>query len=63
MKILKHGNTYKKMKCDNCNCVFKYTKADIKYILKDYSLAECCLIDNIECPECKNVIRIEEILK
>ena len=43
MKIIKHGNTYRKMKCPSCHCVYYFTRKD-------------CLIDGIEtltvCPEC-----------
>lgn len=43
MEIIEHGNTYRKMKCRNCHCVYYFTRKD-------------CLIDGIEtltvCPEC-----------
>lgn len=51
MKILKHGNTLKKAKCDRCNCEFEYRQIDIKvnpYQYKGIQYVESFL----QCPEC-----------
>lgn len=57
MKIIEHGDTIKENCCDNCGCIFQYSKQDIKtkripaYPFSDYPL-DYDIIDFVECPEC-----------
>ena len=57
MEIIEHGNTYRKMKCRNCHCVYYFTRKDL-------------LIDGLEtltvCPECYTGVDVrwaEEVQK
>lgn len=52
MEIIEHGNTSKKQTCNNCKCIFIYTRKDINY----YGSAK-----EVRCPECENCITIEQI--
>lgn len=62
MKILKHGNTYKKTTCDECSAELEYTAKDIKTQEIDYPFDDeyHTTFKYIACPECGNKIILEE---
>ena len=31
MEVIKHGNTYKEIKCKKCNALLTYCKSDVRY--------------------------------
>ena len=52
MEILKHGNTYKKTKCPQCDCEFAYNEADCIEVFNIEGFQETLVF----CPECKYAI-------
>lgn len=57
MDIVEHGKSYKNIRCFNCDCMFNYIKSDIKIATWDEDYYEY-----VKCPECRKIIKIEEIL-
>lgn len=57
MKVIRHGNTLKRTKCNKCNCEFEYRQIDIKnspYRYKGMQYVEKFL----QCPECGEKIEL-----
>lgn len=63
MQVLKHGNTFKHMKCQHCGCEFDYVAVDTEsasYTRSDKPHRVCY----IYCPECGRYIELNrEFLK
>ena len=57
MKIKKHGNLYKSVKCPVCGCEFEYSIYETKT-----STETTYRFKYIECPECYEKIREESWL-
>ena len=51
IKVVKHGNTHRRKRCEDCGCVFGFDKVDGILYLDD--------IHRLRCPECGAVIVIE----
>ena len=45
IKVIEHGNTHRRKRCEKCGCVFEFGKADIKQFMPDDIL-------RVYCPEC-----------
>ena len=72
MKVIRHGSTYKEIKCTKCCALLSYCEIDIKHDNREddnfgewhYSYRKY-----VVCPECKNEINLswnidgEEIVK
>ena len=55
MKILKHGNTIKTAKCENCFCEIEYNQNDIKdesRVDEYHGDLHSIIKKYIKCPEC-----------
>lgn len=52
MEIIKHGNTYSTTQCNNCGCIFNYSKIDLHY--------DGVYLKEVRCPECNNCIKINK---
>lgn len=52
IKIIEHGNTHRRKRCEDCGCVFEFDNVDFRYYpsTEDYRML---------CPECGAVIVIE----
>lgn len=50
MKVIKHGSTYRKIKCCNCGCVYFFTENDVCSEGYDFF---------VSCPECDVEMDIE----
>lgn len=57
MKVIEHGDTIKEHSCENCGCVFQYSKKDIQierviaFPFSDYPF-DFDIVESIRCPEC-----------
>jgi len=59
ISILKEGNTRKHAKCDKCNCEFSYLNEDIEYSYNRINAYDSDLeYTYVCCPECKNIIKL-----
>lgn len=58
IEIIKHGNTHKKIKCEECGCEFFFTEADAY-------LYESCreMKYGVKCPECQYPNNVKNALK
>ena len=55
IEVHEHGNTYRGKCCDDCGCVFTYTKADtVKHFEAEGPIRK------INCPECGKAITIND---
>lgn len=52
IEIIRHGNTYKRETCHNCQCEFLYTKLDTHV----YSG-----VKEVKCPECGESIVVGKV--
>lgn len=53
IEVIHHGNTSERQMCPNCNCVFIYSKVDIRWVdlITKFS-------GYVYCPECDEEIKI-----
>lgn len=61
MKVLKSGNTYKEIECDNCGALLSYCRKDIKSAgaWNEYNNERHWIERSyITCPECQNWITV-----
>lgn len=58
IEIIKHGNTHKKIRCEECECEFFFTEADT-YLYESYGEGEY----DVKCPECQYPNDIKNALK
>ena len=59
MEVIRHGNTYKEVKCKKCNALLSYGKSDIKYDDRDeryFGVWHYSRKEYVVCPECQNEI-------
>lgn len=60
MKVLRHGDTIKKVECPECHCVFIYsTQNDIRYIVTTNDDGKLMTEKYVECPECACRVEVE----
>ncbi len=66
MKVLKHGNTYNKLECTNCHCIFEYVGKDIDYKQTGKAKGQGFMLKReftesiLYCPECGAWITINK---
>lgn len=66
MEVLRHGDTYESEQCEECKCVFRYVKNDIKtntirhlfYENNTPFVEDIPYEEYVNCPECnhKNIL-------
>lgn len=60
MKIIKHGNTIKRLKWGHCNCIFEMTgqeyDKDVKQVYMEINLNRYYVADRVVCPECGEMV-------
>lgn len=63
MIVLCHGNTYKKITCDNCKAILGYTNQDIETRISKATIGNTVVRKTYEsyiaCPECKCKITVD----
>ena len=52
MEIIKHGDTYRRENCYNCQCEFTYTRLDTHI---------CGDVKEVKCPECGESIVVGKV--
>ena len=67
MEVIRHGNTYREVKCKKCNALLSYGKSDINHY--DRYIYENIFGENhysrkgyIICPECNNEIVLSSVM-
>lgn len=55
IEVLEHGNTYRKIECEYCQCVFRFTDEDTLWLSMSRSM--------IKCPECGRLLDKQDALK
>lgn len=59
MEVVKHGNTFKHLKCNECECEFNYCNKDVD--IQVYShMKKPHRIHSVVCPECGRRIEISK---
>ena len=53
IKVIEHGNTHRRKRCEDCGCVFEFDKVDVILCLDNE-------IKRLRCPECGKMIVVEK---
>ena len=54
MEVLRHGDTYESEQCEECKCVFRYVKNDIKRNIQECLYLHMPYQEYVNCPECNH---------
>lgn len=58
MKVIRHGNTYKEIACNECGALLSYCKEDVKTWIPSCNSEHWSKLEYIKCPECNNKITL-----
>lgn len=55
IKVIKHGNTHKRIECPRCGCIFEFTGDDVYPVGLGKHM--------VECPECEFEMNLKRAVK